>query len=157
MVLSTGYRQMFIAARTPPFPLLHASSSFLMLQVYTYAVFVNTGEALHVHKLFSPRGLRTEVGVKNGFFWDAMPCGSFSMRRLLVTTNVVPTSLILVTLMMEAISSSETSVLTRATLHNIPEVVILRSPRRENFKCNRSWCDNFLSFWSCVSDSEYSV
>jgi hypothetical protein len=37
------------------------------------------------------------------------------VRRLLVTANVVPNSLILVTLMMEAIRSSETSILTRAT------------------------------------------
>jgi hypothetical protein len=35
--------------------------------------------------------------------------------RELVTANVVPSSPILVTLMMEALSSSETSVLTRAT------------------------------------------
>jgi hypothetical protein len=38
-----------------------------------------------------------------------------SVRRLLVTANVVPNSPILVTLMKEALGSSETSVLTRAT------------------------------------------
>jgi hypothetical protein len=43
------------------------------------------------------------------------------LRRLLVTAKVVPISLILVTLIMEALRSSETSVLTRTTRHNIPE------------------------------------
>jgi hypothetical protein len=36
-------------------------------------------------------------------------------RRLLVTSNVVPSSPILLSLMMEALRSSETSALTRAT------------------------------------------
>jgi hypothetical protein len=45
---------------------------------------------------------------------------------LLVTTNVVPSSPILVTLIMEALRSSETTILTRATLHNILEEVILQ-------------------------------
>jgi hypothetical protein len=73
--------------------------------------------------------------LKNAIFWDVKSCGSCKNRRfggtyrlrhqgdknnvnnllrLLVTTNVI-SSLILVTLMMDAIHSSEMSVLTRAT------------------------------------------
>jgi hypothetical protein len=56
------------------------------------------------------------------------------MIRLLVTANVVTTSPIPVTLVMEVIRSSETSVLTRTARRSIPEDGILHNRRRENLK-----------------------
>jgi hypothetical protein len=91
------------------------------------------------------------VTMKNSVFWDVVPCGCSknrrfagtlrfyhqsdkssivflrSVRRLLVTANAVPSSPILVTLLMEALRSCETSLITRVTRRNIPEDDLLRS------------------------------
>jgi hypothetical protein len=80
---------------------------------------------------------------KNAVSWDVMRCGSCTNRlvKLLVTANIIPSSLIPSTLMMEAIRSYETSVLTRATCRQIPEYGILHSPRPENHKSDRALID----------------
>jgi hypothetical protein len=55
-----------------------------------------------------------------------------SVRRLLVRDSVVPSPPILITLMKEALRYSETSVLTRATRRNIPDVTAVKI---SNLKC----------------------
>jgi hypothetical protein len=95
--------------------------------------------------------------LKNAVYWDVTPCrscknGHFggtyrhhhqgdknqrtrnNVLQLLVAANVVPSSPIRVTLMMEAVRSSEMSVLTRATWRNIAEDDILHGHRPENLK-----------------------
>jgi hypothetical protein len=53
---------------------------------------------------------------------------------LLLTAYLVPSSLVLSALMMEATGSSKTPVLTRPTRRHIPEDGILHIHRRENLK-----------------------
>jgi hypothetical protein len=77
-----------------------------------------------------------------------------ALCRLLVLGSVVPSSAILVTLMKEALSSSETSVLTRATRCNIPEDTILHSCRCENLKSYINHTD--YNFWRLLWSSGQS-
>jgi hypothetical protein len=61
--------------------------------------------------------------------------GCDAMRlQLLVTANAVPSFLILFTLIMEAIRSYETSILTRSTRRHIPEGGTLHTRRREKLR-----------------------
>jgi hypothetical protein len=73
------------------------------------------------------------LGFQSGDCEECRLLGAFlrSVLLLLVTGNV-PSTLILFTVMMDTIRSSETSVLTRFTRLHIPEDCILHSYRREN-------------------------
>jgi hypothetical protein len=98
--------------------------------------------------------LKLYFDLNNTTFWDVTPCGSYknqhfggmyrlhhqgdkdrlaNVLQLLFIANI-PSSPILVTLMMETINFSKTLFLTRATWHNIPEDGILHSYHHENLK-----------------------
>jgi hypothetical protein len=74
--------------------------------------------------------------MKNIVVWDVTPCGySNSLSSLHASAaNVVPTSPILLTLIMEVIGIFEKSAYIRYTQCYVPDDGILDSHRRENLK-----------------------
>jgi hypothetical protein len=68
--------------------------------------------------------------MKNGVIWGVMPCGPCENRGFGGTLTLF----LVVTLMMEALRSFDTSVLTGDTWRNIPEDAIPISHCRENLK-----------------------
>jgi hypothetical protein len=70
------------------------------------------------------------------------------MRRLLVAASVVLSPPILVTLMKEALNSSETSVVARATWRNIPEDTIFH-------RLVHNSPSTLVPVWSHVSEGQF--
>jgi hypothetical protein len=66
--------------------------------------------------------------MKNAAFYNVTPCGSCNNRRFGGTYHLHDQHADSVALVMDAILSSETTVLTTATRHYFPEGGILQSP-----------------------------
>jgi hypothetical protein len=80
--------------------------------------------------------------MKKVAFWDVRLLCISSQRASVASYGYVPSSPIFVTLMMKVLSSSEKSVLTRATRRNVPEDAILH----DCFGCPESDAMQFESY-----------
>jgi cytochrome c oxidase subunit IV len=132
--VGTKDRMSFLTAHTHSYLLGSSCSRFEVFMVVTIWKMVSSGMLRHVALV------RTDVSEElSASFIRVRRIGELGTLtvtsnwhmlwrntcRVLVTAIVVPSSLILVTVMKKARSSSETLVLTRSTRYNIPEHPIL--------------------------------
>jgi hypothetical protein len=108
-----------------------------------------------VHRFLSPWWRRRQVLPKRRFLQE--PHGVTTQKTPFFTANVVPSSPILVTLMVVALCSSDTSVLTRATWRTIQEDGILQGrhwPHLKKFNLTTLRGTKPLRSWKLLSWSK---